>query len=70
MTRAEHVRWAKERALVYLKANKPSEAVASMLSDLGKHPETRELASSIGMIGAFSAHSVEETRKFIEGFAE
>jgi hypothetical protein len=40
MTRDEHLAWAKKRALEYLDAGDPSQAFTSMLSDLGKHPDT------------------------------
>jgi hypothetical protein len=40
MTRAEHLAWAKERALEYL-PDVP-QAVASFSSDLGKHDELRD----------------------------
>ena len=38
MTRSEHLTWCKQRALEYLPANL-TEAMTSMLSDLGKHIE-------------------------------
>jgi hypothetical protein len=48
-TRAEHLAWAKERALAYLPAD-PQQAFDSMASDLGKHPETeRHLGIELGM---------------------
>jgi hypothetical protein len=37
--RASHLAWCKERALAYLPGD-AKQAVASFLSDLGKHPET------------------------------
>jgi hypothetical protein len=44
MTRAEHLAWAKERALAILDdPDQPDgSAVASMISDLGQHPELYE----------------------------
>jgi pterin-4a-carbinolamine dehydratase len=38
--RAEHLAWCKARALEYVDRWDYSGAVASMTSDLGKHPET------------------------------
>jgi hypothetical protein len=38
MTRAEHLAWAKERALIELEANGPACGIASFTSDLTKHP--------------------------------
>jgi hypothetical protein len=40
MERAEHLAWCKQRALEYLDAGDVENAVASMGSDMGKHPET------------------------------
>lgn len=37
MTRAEHVAWAKERALEYVEAGQLTDAWTSLVSDLGKH---------------------------------
>lgn len=71
MTRAEHMRWCKERAREYLNGGDAKEAVASMLSDLTKHPETADLVQGpLGMLGALSASNLEEARRFVEGFAE
>ncbi len=72
MTRSEHVRWCKTRVLAYLPMN-PREAVTSMLSDLTKHDETRPLVEGpMGFVGTMAAASgsVEEARRFIEGFAD
>ncbi len=71
-TRAEHMRWCKERALGYLKENDSKNAVASMLSDLTKHPETNLLMQNpiYGTMGIMAMDSVEDARRFIEGFTE
>ena len=69
-TRAEHLAWCKERALEYIGQDN-SEALASMLSDLGKHPETNgHTAISLGVLMAASGqlNNDDEMRKFIEGF--
>lgn len=70
-TRAEHLAWCKQRALEYLDAGLNTEAVASMVSDLGKHEETRDhpgilLMGGLAMLGEFN--DVRKTRRFIEGF--
>ncbi len=71
MTRAEHVRWCKRRAMEYVQAGDFAQAIASMLSDLGKHPETVNLAAGpLAMMGIMSAKSRSEATQFIEGFAE
>jgi hypothetical protein len=69
-TRAEHVRWCKERAIFELEHGGPGDAAASLCSDFGKHPETQML-SQLALIGALS-HSTDAAamRRFIEGFAE
>lgn len=42
VTRADHLAWCKVRAFEYLDAGNMRDAVASMMSDMAKHPETRE----------------------------
>lgn len=71
MTRAEHVRWCKQRAKEYLPGD-PKEALTSMMSDLEKHPDTAGLASSLGMLFLFEMqkNSAVSAQKFIDGFAE
>lgn len=71
MTRDEHLRWCKERALEYVDSGDATNALASMVSDLRKHDETKshagiELGMSMAVIGLLSTPS--EVRKFIEGF--
>jgi hypothetical protein len=41
MTRAEHLQWAKDRALAYL-PNDTTQAMGSFVSDLRKHEELRD----------------------------
>lgn len=70
MTREEHMKWCKERALAYLPAD-PQQAITSMLSDISKHPETKSnmlagLTLQLMMIGSLS--SPEDARRHIEGF--
>ncbi len=47
MTRAEHLAWAKERALKYVELGDLQGAFLSMASDLGKHPETQNHPGSV-----------------------
>ena len=71
MTRAEHLRWAKDRALVYADMGDVSQAMASLGSDLNKHPETKGHAGmELMMMLAVNGHlsTPREIRKFIEGF--
>jgi hypothetical protein len=70
MNRAEHLAWAKERALEYADKGDMPNALASLTSDLRKHPETANHgAIELGMMLALGGHldSPSELRKFIEG---
>lgn len=42
MNREEHLQWAKDRALEYVEAGELQNAIASMISDLQKHPELED----------------------------
>jgi hypothetical protein len=67
MTRTEHVEWAKQRALEYLDRGELGNAVASMTSDLLKHPET---AASVTMefLIVMTCHTSDDVRRWIMGF--
>lgn len=69
-TRAEHLKWCKDRALEYADAGDYKNAIASMLSDLQKHEETKINNSALHMLGILAAQSgnVEEVRRYINGF--
>lgn len=76
MNRAEHVEWAKQRALDELDADPhgsgPVMALTSIVSDLRKHPETQahngiELSMML-MVSGGNLTSAHEVRKHIEGF--
>lgn len=70
-TRAEHMAWCKQRALRYLNTPQWSESITSMMSDLGKHPDTANHAGiQLGMmlLMAGQLKTPDEMRKFIEGF--
>jgi len=73
VTRAEHLAWAKERALEYADRGETASAIASLRSDLGKHPDTAssariidELMFPLALTGDFERPG--ELRKFIERF--
>lgn len=70
LNREEHVKLCKERALEYLSSNDPTNAIASMLSDLSKHPETNKISENLSMIGMMYAmnQDIKGARRFIEGF--
>lgn len=71
MTRAEHLQWAKDRALDYADCGDLNSAMASMASDLSKHPETAgHPGMELWMMLAMSGHmqTAAEVRDFINGF--
>jgi hypothetical protein len=70
MTRAEHLDWAKQRALEYVGRGDLANAVASMVSDLAKHHETRVSADGfIALVGMMEIErGPEAVRHWIEGF--
>lgn len=68
MSRDEHMKWCKERALAYLPGD-PANAMASMMSDIGKHDDTRgHIGLMISPMMYGKAHDAGEMRKWIEGF--
>jgi hypothetical protein len=72
MTRAEHLQWAKNRALEYVKTGDFAGAVTSMLSDLGKHPETEAsstgICAQLGMMELMRGPTKDSITRFITGF--
>jgi hypothetical protein len=71
MTREEHLQWCKDRALAYCEKGETMNAISSMTSDLGKHPDTANHAGiKLGAMLMFGGHlsTAHECRKFIEGF--
>jgi hypothetical protein len=71
MTYKEHLDWCKKRAHEYLDKGDVQNAVASMMSDLQKHPETATHAGSIldaiGLQAAISGDA-QAARRYIDGF--
>lgn len=70
MTRDEHVAWCKKRAHKYLSQGDINNAVTSMLSDLGKHPETKAVADKMAPLGMMYLINRDEggAGQFIDGF--
>ncbi|MBB5915253.1 hypothetical protein BJY24_004120 [Nocardia transvalensis] len=86
-TRAEHIAWCKARALAELDDDSDGQAVAramaSMSSDLRKHPDTAAEAehgitgsmpvavalAHLEAIAGVGMRTVAEARRWIEGFA-
>jgi len=68
MTRSDHLQWCKQRAMEYVEQGDMDNALASMTSDLGKHPETRSSVQFCVMLGHMETESKERMKRFIEGF--
>ena len=63
MTRQEHLDWCKQRALEYVDGGDLTNAYASMVSDLGKHPETANHAGiQLGMMQTIRGLSKHASR--------
>lgn len=72
MTRDEHLAWARERALGYAGQGQITEAIASLTSDLGNHPETAGHPGivTMTMLAAGDWFAVPgRLRDFIESFS-
>lgn len=68
--RAEHLAWCKQRALACLPAD-PANALTSMISDLGKHPETVDhigIRLTVALMAFGNLQTAEQARRHIEGF--
>jgi hypothetical protein len=69
MARDEHLAWCKKRALEYVDRGELVDAVASMGSDLRKHPElgANDFLLMLGMKHVMD-HDADAVRRWIEGF--
>ena len=70
MTRDEHLKWSKERALEYLNEGDLSSAAISMCSDLNKHEDFRKISHLMLPLGLMYARDYDgpALRRWIEGF--
>lgn len=72
MTRAEHVRWCKDRAMEYVNQGDLLNGVTSMMSDMEKHPETamKGPLAMLGMLALQQAQSGDRdgVERYIKGF--
>jgi hypothetical protein len=71
MTRTEHMKWAKARAIECVNNGDISAAFSSIASDLEKHPETQNhIGVQLGMMQlmAGSLNTPQSMLHFIEGF--
>lgn len=72
MTRDEHLAWCKQRAIAELDySHDPKQGLISMMSDLGKHPETINhsgimLCAMMMLSGQLQTR--QEAVNFINGF--
>ncbi len=66
--RREHMEWAKGRANEYLDKGDRPQAIASFISDLGKHTETAPLQQMVAMYAMVQDDNIEGTRRFINDF--
>lgn len=70
MNRAEHLQWAKTRAIQEAQASNAANAINSLSSDFAKHPELKrhnaiELAHRLMLSGRIS--TAQEAIDFING---
>jgi len=68
MTRAEHLAWAKKRALDYLDDDDKTSAIASIMSDLRKHDGWSTASLTLCFAICPAGGTAEQVRKWIEGF--
>lgn len=69
-TRAEHLKWCKDRAMEYCNNGDLTNALASFASDLGEHEETAgHPAIQLGMMLTISGNlsTQKQMKEFIEG---
>lgn len=70
-SRAEHLKFCKDRAIKELETGTPNDAWSSMLSDMTKHEETAtHPAIELGMMLSMTGHlsTAKQVREFILGF--
>lgn len=73
MTREEHIKWCKERAIqeydFYTGVDKQRNGLTSMMSDLSKHPETNsDILRSLCMMQMMKPMNRQQFVNFINGF--
>lgn len=70
-TRAEHLKWCKDRANEYLELGDKNQALASFMSDMSKHEETATHAAlQMGMMLLVTGNlsTTHEMKNWIDGF--
>jgi hypothetical protein len=70
MNAAEHFDWAVTRAMEYVDAGDPANAMASLISDFGKHSGTADILTpdlQALLFGEVLLAGTSGARRFIEG---
>lgn len=70
MNAAQHFDWARGRALEYVEAGNAGDAMASLVSDLNKHPGTAGIITPdllYLLAGEVILGGIQGVRSFIEG---
>ncbi len=70
-TREEHLKWCKQRALELIDSGDWHQGLASMLSDINKHPETQgHPAAGLAAMLMFAGqlNDTKSVREFVLGF--
>jgi hypothetical protein len=69
-TREQHLADCKRAALEYLDRGEVTNAIASMMSDMGQHEETRPMNAFLQQMGLAIATSGDplQARRWIQGF--
>ena len=70
-TRAEHLQWCKDRALAYVEVDDNQQAFNSFMSDMSKHPETKDnpfLLMGLPMLMGGLLSTPDEMNNWINGF--
>ena len=69
-TWAEHLAWCKTRALEYVERGDPEGAIASMSSDLTKHPEApqKQVLAHLTMAVLLGPKDQTTVRRWIQGW--
>lgn len=71
MTRGEHLEWCKERAREFARRGDLTKTVTSMISDLGKHPETEssvQMATLLAIGLTYGLKTPADLLDWVEGF--
>jgi hypothetical protein len=69
-TPREHFDWAVKRAIEYIELGNAGDAMASLVSDLGKHPDTSKIMTrdlQFLLCGEILTGGLAGVRRFIEG---